>query len=78
MDASFEDSLKEQGTPKIFADLKPFMDMIENILQDLSISKHKKNSEHYDRTLKRLIEGMMEPEQEENDDNQTNLNVKVN
>ena len=45
---------------------------------DLSISKHKESSEHYDRTLKRLIEGMMEPEPEENDDNQTTLNAKVN
>jgi hypothetical protein len=75
---SFGGSEKEQSAPKFFHDLKPFITLIQEILLDLSISKHKESSEHYDRTLKRLIEGMMEPEPEDNDDNQTTLNAKVN
>lgn len=59
------------------ADLKPFMDLINQIVNDLSVSKHKKNYEHYDRTIRRLIEGMLETEPEDNDDLQHNKEVKL-
>jgi len=77
-DDSLDNSKHSDEIPRqmMLADLTPFVGLITDIVSDLSVSKHKKNYEHYDRTIRRLIEGMIDDEPEENDDIQ-NREVKL-
>jgi hypothetical protein len=54
----------------IFADLVPFQGLIKAIVNDINVHKRNRNYEHYDRTIRRLIEGMLDSEPEQNDDAQ--------
>lgn len=58
-------------------DLDSYLDLVSDIVNDLSNIRQRKNYEHYDSTIKRLIENMMITEPEENDNEATTKDAKV-
>jgi hypothetical protein len=62
-----EDLMDQLKPHKMFSSLKPFLPLLGSIAHELQSSRHKKNFNHYDRTIERLIEGMIEQDQQDVD-----------